>query len=303
MVACIAGTDPEKSQALPYIKGRDQVIIPKHSRNQYDFGVRMTGVEIVEVDSPDELQQKLSARTAMVYILSSPLAAEGPLSIARVCAIARAAGVPVFVDAAAEEPLVPNIHLQQGATLVGYSGGKCLRGPQSSGLLIGQKDLARPPTFTLRRTTITAVLSSAAKKRQWGCWRRCGSGTNAITPPNSGSGFRGYSTSRSAYNRCLPSLRSTCIRKTCPIARRACSFTGMGARSASLVRSWRRRLDAGSPRIIVHESGGVRPADMTSWVTIMPYMMEAGEERIIADALYAGLSKPAELEERVAAVG
>ena len=28
-IACIAGTDPEKSQALPYIKAKDQVIIPK----------------------------------------------------------------------------------------------------------------------------------------------------------------------------------------------------------------------------------------------------------------------------------
>ena len=141
VVACIAGTDPEKSQALPYVKGRDQVIIPKHSRNPYDFGVRMTGVEVVEVDSAEELRNQLTGRTAMVYILSSPAAESGPLSIPNICAIAREKGVPVFVDAAAEEPLVPNIHLQHGATLVGYSGGKCLRGPQSSGLLIGQKDL------------------------------------------------------------------------------------------------------------------------------------------------------------------
>ena len=62
-------------------------------------------------------------------------------------AIAKEKGVPVFVDAAAEEPLVPNIHLQHGATLVGYSGGKCMRGPQSSGLLIGQKDLCHAAYF------------------------------------------------------------------------------------------------------------------------------------------------------------
>ena len=68
-VACIAGTDPEKSQALPYIKGRDQVIIPKHSRNPYDFGVRMTGAEVVEVASAEELRAKISERTAMIYIL------------------------------------------------------------------------------------------------------------------------------------------------------------------------------------------------------------------------------------------
>ncbi len=147
VVACIAGTDPEKSQALPYVMGRDQVIIPKHSRNPYDFGVRMTGVEVVEVDSAEELRSRLTARTAMIYILSSPAAETGPLSIPNICAIAKEKGVPVFVDAAAEEPLVPNVHLQHGATLVGYSGGKCLRGPQSSGLLIGQKDLCRAAYF------------------------------------------------------------------------------------------------------------------------------------------------------------
>src|SRR5260370_30434168 len=142
-VACIAGTDVERCQALPYIKERDQVIIPKHSRNPYDFGIRMTGAEMVEVDSEEELRSKISNRTAMIYILSSPAAEKGPLSIPNICAIAKEKGVPGFGDAAAEEPTVPKIHIAAGATLVGYSGGKCLRGPQSSGMLIGQKDLCK----------------------------------------------------------------------------------------------------------------------------------------------------------------
>ena len=95
-VACIAGTDPEKSQALPYIKGRDQVIIPKHSRNPYDFGIRMTGAELVEVNSADELRGKVSARTAMIYILSSPAAESGPLGIPNICAIAKENNIPVL---------------------------------------------------------------------------------------------------------------------------------------------------------------------------------------------------------------
>ena len=49
----------------------------------------------------------------------------------------------MLVDAAAEILTVPNVHLENGATLVAYSGGKCIRGPQSAGLLLGRKDLVQ----------------------------------------------------------------------------------------------------------------------------------------------------------------
>ena len=71
-IACVAGSNVEKCQALPYIKGKDQVIIPKHSRNPYDVGVRMVGAEVVEVETPAELKAKISPRTAMIYVTSDP---------------------------------------------------------------------------------------------------------------------------------------------------------------------------------------------------------------------------------------
>ncbi len=50
--------------------------------------------------------------------------------------------MPVLVDAAAEILTIkPNVHLQRGATAVAYSGGKCIRGPQAAGLLLGEKSL------------------------------------------------------------------------------------------------------------------------------------------------------------------
>ncbi|HEX6462916.1 MAG TPA: hypothetical protein VFZ98_00630, partial [Vicinamibacterales bacterium] len=60
-----------------------------------------------------------------------------------IAAMARAKHVPVLVDAAAEVLTIPNVHLENGATLVAYSGGKCLRGPQTAGLLLGRKDLVQ----------------------------------------------------------------------------------------------------------------------------------------------------------------
>ena len=47
----------------------------------------------------------------------------------------------MLVDAAAERLTIPNVYLGAGADMVAYSGGKCLRGPQCAGVLLGKKDL------------------------------------------------------------------------------------------------------------------------------------------------------------------
>jgi uncharacterized pyridoxal phosphate-dependent enzyme len=292
VIACIAGTDPEKSQALPYVMGRDQVIIPRHSRNQYDFGVRMTGVEIVEVDSAEDMQRALSPRTAMVYIYSSPAAQHGPLSVENICTMAKQQGVPVFVDAAAEEPLNPNIHLQHGASLVGYSGGKCLRGPQSSGLLIGQKDLCRAAYFQASphhnygrafKCSKEETMGLLAAVRQWY--------------------KRDHAADQRAWLSWLQHIESR-LQRLPSLSTEYLHPVDLSNRSPRLLIRWdgqvlgvtgsevASRLDAGDPRIVLHEWSGVRPRQMESSVIVMPYMMEAGEERIVAEALYQALAHP-----------
>ena len=79
----------------------------------------------------------------MVYVLAGPNADNSALPVAAMAPITRPRGVPILVDAAAEILTIPNVHLQNGATLVAYSGGKCLRGPQTAGLLLGRKDLVK----------------------------------------------------------------------------------------------------------------------------------------------------------------
>src|SRR5229473_2735086 len=115
--------------------------MPRYSRNVYDHAARMTGVKIVEVETPEQLERAINPKTAMVLILACPQSEKGPLRTEVVTAITRPKNVPVLVDAAAEFLSIPSIHLQHGANMVAYSGGKCLRGPQSAGLLLGQKDL------------------------------------------------------------------------------------------------------------------------------------------------------------------
>src|SRR5918997_331399 len=143
--ACVAGGNPDLHVRIPDLTGfaKDEVIIPSHSRNVYDAAIRAVGVKIVEVDSPEALQLAIGPKTAMIYIFAGPRNDSGPFSTEVICGIARPHNVPVFVDAAAEILTIPNIHLQRGATLVGYSGGKYIRGPQSAGLLLGRKDLVQ----------------------------------------------------------------------------------------------------------------------------------------------------------------
>src|SRR5258706_6387932 len=79
----------------------------------------------------------------MVYVFAGPRAESGPLPYDAIYVIEKKKNVRVVVDAAAEMLTVPNVHLQRGATLVGYSGGKCIRGPQCAGMLLGRKDLVK----------------------------------------------------------------------------------------------------------------------------------------------------------------
>src|SRR5207245_5950707 len=99
---CIAGTDPEKMQRLPNLDGlKNEVIMPRESRNVYDHATRTLGVKIIEVDSVDELQSALSRRTAMIQVLGSHFGT-ARFGLKEVARIARKAGVPVFIDAAAD---------------------------------------------------------------------------------------------------------------------------------------------------------------------------------------------------------
>ncbi len=63
------------------------------------------------------------------------------------------------------------------------------------------------------------------------------------------------------------------------------------------------KLDAGTPRIMVESGTGTRPDQMASTLTVMPYMMDPGEEKIVADALFAGMSKPGRYENPVVPKG
>ncbi|MEX2232135.1 MAG: aminotransferase class V-fold PLP-dependent enzyme [Cyclobacteriaceae bacterium] len=142
--ACVTGGNPEKLIRIPDLTGMDktEVIIPRSSRNAYDHAIRNIGVKIVMVESPEELERAINSQTAMIYLMADGDSAKGkPLSLEAIARIAKPKNIPILVDAAAEVLTIPNVHLEQGATVVAYSGGKAICGPQCAGLLLGKKDI------------------------------------------------------------------------------------------------------------------------------------------------------------------
>lgn len=142
--ACVSGGNPEKLIRIPDLSGFDktEVVIPVSSRNAYDHAIRNIGVRIITVDTLEELGDALNRRTAMIYVMTGNDTLPGnKFAINKIAELAKPLKIPFLVDAAAEDLTIPNVHLQAGATVVAYSGGKAICGPQCAGLLLGQKDI------------------------------------------------------------------------------------------------------------------------------------------------------------------
>lgn len=145
----LTGGDPDKLWQLPDLSQmKNEVIIPSYSWTAYESAVKGVGVKMITVSNRKELEAAFGPQTAMVLVLAGPSSMNGPMSVKEIASFAKPLGVPILVDAAAEGLPVPNPHLELGADLVAYSGGKYLRGPQCAGLLIGRKDLIKAAWVT-----------------------------------------------------------------------------------------------------------------------------------------------------------
>lgn len=138
--ACVTGGNPEKLIRIPDLTGfeKNEVVVPRNSRNVYDHAVRNVGVKMINVETLEEMEQALGPKTAMVY---AHAAKKDPFSVEAIAKLTKAKNIPFLVDAAAEDLTVPCIHLEKGADVVAYSGGKALCGPQCSGIVLGRKDI------------------------------------------------------------------------------------------------------------------------------------------------------------------
>jgi uncharacterized pyridoxal phosphate-dependent enzyme len=134
---CIAGTDPKSIWQLPDTTGLKHEVVMVGGRSPFDSAIRLAGGKLVMAESSEQLQNAITSDTAMIYTGSLPD------ELAKEIAIAKSRGVPIFMDAADGIPPVENIRLfaKMGCDLYTVSGGKGLCGPQSTGVLLGRKDL------------------------------------------------------------------------------------------------------------------------------------------------------------------
>jgi len=135
--ACMAGSDPQKIWQLPDTTGLKHEVVMVGGRSAFDNAIRLTGAKLILVEKPEEIAGAITSNTAMIY--TTDLGDK----LAREAAIAKEHNVPLLLDDAAGIPPIDNIKLyaRMKLDLYTFSGGKGLRGPQCSGVLLGRKDL------------------------------------------------------------------------------------------------------------------------------------------------------------------
>jgi seryl-tRNA(Sec) selenium transferase len=136
--ACIAGSDPKKIYQLPDTTGMKGEVAFLGPRTPWDSCIRLAGAKLVVAPTVNDLPAALTSQTAMVYTTWGD-----DERLQSILKITKPAGVPVLLDQAGHIPPYANLArlAKTGVDLFCISGGKGLRGPQVSGLLLGRKDL------------------------------------------------------------------------------------------------------------------------------------------------------------------
>ena len=120
---------------------KNEVIVQKAHRYDYDHAIRNCGTRYVEVETLDDYERAFNDKSVMTLFFNA--AEGGKISREDWIRVAHKHNIPCFNDAAADVPPISNLwnYTQMGFDLVTFSGGKGLRGPQCTGLLLGRKDL------------------------------------------------------------------------------------------------------------------------------------------------------------------
>ncbi|MGH9659527.1 MAG: aminotransferase class V-fold PLP-dependent enzyme, partial [Bryobacteraceae bacterium] len=281
--AAIAGADPEKMQRLPNLDGmKNEVVMPRSSRNTYDHAIRMLGVKMVTPTTGEEFLASLRSSTALVALMGDD--ARHPLPLEEMCAAAHKLGIPVNIDAAAERLAIPNNYLARGADMVAYSGGKCLRGPQCAGVLLGRKDLLQAAWLNSAPHHAFGRSLKVGKEEIMGMLAAVEAWTKRDHPAE-WKQWEGWLETIRAKVGSIPTMKTEVLQPRgpsnyAPRLRMSWDTAKLGITGTEAAEV----LLDGNPRVVV-------PGDESS-LTVMPYMMMPGDERIAATRIHQVLTTP-----------
>jgi L-seryl-tRNA(Ser) seleniumtransferase len=141
--AAVTRGDRKLIARLPDTTGmRNEVLLQKSHHSCYDNQLTDVGVKLIDVETAADVERAVGGRTALMFFMNVADSG-GKIKRAEWVELARRHNVPTLIDAAADVPPVGRIaeYLKLGYDLVAVSGGKAIRGPNDTGLLLGRKDL------------------------------------------------------------------------------------------------------------------------------------------------------------------
>jgi L-seryl-tRNA(Ser) seleniumtransferase len=289
--AVVTRGQPRFIRQLPDTKGmKNEVLLQKAHHSCYDNQLTDVGVRLIDVDSAADIKRAVNDRTVLMFFMNKD-DAEGRIRRAEWVALARQYKIPTLLDAAADVPPAERLseYNRMGFDLVAFSGGKAIRGPNDTGLLLGRKELidaakqnTNPHCGTIGRmmkvskedmiAQLTAVerfvrLDHKAELREWE--RRIGVIEQAV--------------------RDIPTVR--CERIVPPIANHVphLILTWDEKRVRLTRERFARMLIETDPPIYI----GRVPGTGERGVVISVLTLQAGEERTVADRVAAILRKAA----------
>jgi L-seryl-tRNA(Ser) seleniumtransferase len=141
--AAVTRGDRKLIAKLPNTAGmKNEVVMQKSHHSCYDNQLTDVGVKLVDVQTAADVDRLVNEQTALMFFMNAN-EADGKIKRQEWVELARKHNVPTLIDAAADVPPVGRIaeYAKMGFDLIAVSGGKAMRGPNDTGLLLGHKDL------------------------------------------------------------------------------------------------------------------------------------------------------------------
>ena len=277
---------------------KNEVIVQKAHRYDYDHALLNCGIRFVEVETLADYEAAFTDRTVMTHFFNA--AEQGQISREDWIRIAHKHGVPCFNDAAADVPPISNLwnYTQMGFDLVTFSGGKGIRGPQNAGLLLGRKDLTDAAAINNNpNDDVVGRGMKVAKEQIVGMVAAVdwfvGQSEDVMQ-----SEFRRRADLIAAEVKQIPSLEARIV--VPPVANQVPHLLLRYDQQRVKIspREVKEQLRKGTPSIELnpatgstHGSAGI-PIDANT-VVVGVWMLEPGEDKIVADRLREVLSKAA----------